>query len=107
MSIDCKDDEYTLVLIHAWVAICVYAFGLILFNAMLLFCARTAIVKKSPTPLSHAISFLYEEYLTDYFWFDACASKCHMHARTCTHSGHFRLFLYIYCWCDCPQVGAG
>ena len=46
----------------AWWAIGVYAFGLLALNAVLLFCAREAILMGKSTSLSRAIRFLYCEY---------------------------------------------
>ena len=59
---DCDSDEYhSRVFSTAWLAIGVYAFGLLAFNAMLLFLARKAILSNKPTPLSTALNFLYKE----------------------------------------------
>ena len=64
VSIECDSnaDEYKRVTATAWSAVGVYAFGLLVLNAALLFCAREAILKQKPTPLSHAIHFLYREF---------------------------------------------
>ena len=55
-------EAYTSIWTTAWWAVGVYAFGLLTLNATLLFSAREAILKRKPTPLSHAIRFLYREY---------------------------------------------
>ena len=64
VSIECDSnaDEYKRVTATAWSAVGVYAFGLLALNAALLFRAREAILKQKPTPLSHAIHFLYREF---------------------------------------------
>jgi hypothetical protein len=54
--------EYARLYATAWLAVGVYAFGLLAVNAALLFCARKAILKQKPTPLSCAIKFLYSEF---------------------------------------------
>ena len=61
MGIDIDSPQYDQVYVAAWAAIGVYAFGLIAFNAVLLFLARKAILSNKPTPLSKAIRFLYKE----------------------------------------------
>ena len=61
MGIDIDSPQYDPVYVAAWAAIGVYAFGLIAFNAVLLFLARKAILSNKPTPLSKAIRFLYKE----------------------------------------------
>jgi len=57
---------------RAWSAIGVYAFGLLVLNAALLFSAREAILKRRVTPLSHAIHFLYREFEPWAFWWELC-----------------------------------
>ena len=70
MAIECgtaaHDDAKNL----AWVAIIIYPCGMLALNASLLFAARHAILKKRPTKLSSAISFLYREYETHFFWWE-------------------------------------
>jgi hypothetical protein len=62
IACDSNAEEYTRVYATAWLAIGVYAFGLLALNAALLFNARKAIVKRVPTTLSRAIHFLYCEF---------------------------------------------
>ncbi|MDC0525714.1 hypothetical protein OAO87_01850 [bacterium] len=56
-----SDEEYAPVFAISWLAIAVYAFGLLALNAVLLFLARKAILNNKPTPLSTALMFLYTE----------------------------------------------
>jgi hypothetical protein len=62
VTCDWNADEYNRIIATAWSAVSVYAFGLLALNAALLFCAREAILKQEPTPLSRAISFLHREF---------------------------------------------
>ena len=75
-SIDCDSDEYLHIRAIAWLAIGVYAFGLLAFNAILLFCARKAILSGKPTTLSTALKFLYKE----------CALSCRALHQERSHS---------------------
>ena len=65
---DAPSAEHDLVTAVAWLAIALYPIGLIVLNGALLLCARTAILKKKPTPLSRAIAFLHHEYEPWAFW---------------------------------------
>jgi hypothetical protein len=64
VSIECdlNTDKYKRVYATAWLAVGVYAFGLLALTAVLLFWARTAILTHKHTPLSRAIHFLYREF---------------------------------------------
>ena len=55
------DEEYLPVFVASCLAIAIYAFGLLAFNAVLLFLARKAILNNKPTPLSTALRFFYKE----------------------------------------------
>jgi hypothetical protein len=72
ISVECETEEHDTVLALAWGAISVYAFGLLALNAMLLYCARTAIRTKRSTALSEAISFLYCEYKPFVYYWECC-----------------------------------
>ena len=62
VSIDVDSPEqYAPVAAAAWIAIGVYAVGLFVLNAALLFLARESIMSNKPTPLSKAIRFLWKE----------------------------------------------
>lgn len=53
----------------AWCAIFLFAIGMPVFNAALLFIARQAIVgRREPTALSEATAFLWREYTALCFW---------------------------------------
>ena len=71
-------EQYGPVAAAAWVAIGVYAFGLIAFNAVLLLVARKAILNDESTPLSQAIRFVYKE----------CAFLLRSRERCLSHMDH-------------------
>ena len=67
---DLESEEYQSIWAAAWLAIAVYAFGLLALSAALLYHERKAILKQKPTPLSRAIRFLYREYEPWAFWWE-------------------------------------
>jgi hypothetical protein len=69
VAVDCDTSEYANIQSVAWVALIVYAFGLVAFDGALLFTARKAITTNKPTRISKAIGFLYREYETWAYWF--------------------------------------
>ena len=76
VSIECHSEEYrSQVRPLAWAAIAIYAFGLVALNAVLLFCARTAILSRQPTRLSLAIQFLHKEYEPWAFWWELVEAR--------------------------------
>ena len=71
LSVSCNDDEYVwVVLPMVWTAIIIYPIGLIVLNAALLFCARSAIMERRETMLSRATAFLHKEYESHLFWWE-------------------------------------
>ena len=63
MSIEQSSREYKEEIVPlALAAILIYPVGLVVLNSSLLFCARTAIVKKRSTTLSRATTFLHQEF---------------------------------------------
>lgn len=62
--------EYAAAQAVALIAIIVYPIGLLLIFGALLFCARRSINSGKPTQLSKAISFLYCEYETGFYWWE-------------------------------------
>lgn len=62
-SIECWSPSYYRgVWVVSWLAISVYAFGLLALNGLLLLLARNAIISGRPSPLSTAIAFLHREF---------------------------------------------
>ena len=71
VGVDCKDHTYEdEILPLAWVAIGIYPIGLIILNAVLLFCARKAIMSGRQTPLRRATEFLHKEFEPHLFWWE-------------------------------------
>ena len=69
VSIICGSPEHDAVRQLAWVAIALYPIGNLLLVSGLLWCARAAICSRQPTKLSAAISWLWEEYTPEaFFW---------------------------------------
>ena len=62
--------EHAEVTVIGFVAVGIYAFGLIAFNGALLFAARKAIVGRTKTRLSRSISFLHREFEPTLFWWE-------------------------------------
>ena len=58
---DASDVSIAPIQAMAWVAITIYAIGLLALTALLLFIARKAILNNKPTALSTALRFLYKE----------------------------------------------
>lgn len=71
----------------AWLALVLWAFGLIGLNAVFLFCARRAILAGRSTPLSRATRFLYREYEK------VCLHLCCDYAAGCGEVVHPRVEL--------------
>ena len=62
VSVSCNGAEYDQVVLPlVWLAIVIYPVGLIVLNALLLFCARRAIIERRKTTLSTATAFLHKE----------------------------------------------
>jgi hypothetical protein len=61
VAVECNSSEHDHIKAVAWVALFVYAYGLVAFNAVLLFSAREAITSGPPTRISNAIAFLHRE----------------------------------------------
>ena len=70
VSIQCDTWKHTQAKAFALAAILIYPVGCFLLNGALLFAAREDIRKQRKTPLSSAISFLYEEYQPEWFWWE-------------------------------------
>ena len=68
VSIQCGSQDHNDILSVAWIAICVYPFGLLVLYATLLSFARRGIQSSKPTVLSMAIAFLHQEYELQFFW---------------------------------------
>mmetsp|Transcript_47421 Transcript_47421/g.83774 ORF Transcript_47421/g.83774 Transcript_47421/m.83774 type:complete len:521 (+) Transcript_47421:131-1693(+) len=62
VAIQCHTAEHHVAQLLALVAIVVYPVGLMLVNGTLLLYARRVLIQRKPTPLSRAISFLYNDY---------------------------------------------
>ena len=56
-----SDEQYAPIVVTAWVALGLYAVGMIVLNAVLLWLVRKDILNGRTTPLSTAIRFLYKE----------------------------------------------
>jgi hypothetical protein len=88
VSVSCDSDTYSSHVVPlAWTAIFIYCFGFLALSAMLLCCARTAILSGHPTRLSTSIRFLYKEYEPWVFWWELIEM-----ARRLTLVGIFVLF---------------
>jgi hypothetical protein len=70
VAVECNSDEHTHILFMAWVALIIYAFGLVGFNAVLLVAARKAIIAGKTTRITKATAFLYREYTSWAFWWE-------------------------------------
>ena len=71
VAVECTSAYYKEdVLGLAWAAIYIYPVGLVVLNALLLGCARKAIMNKRPTTLSEATAFLHKEYEPHVFWWE-------------------------------------
>jgi len=67
----CGSDEHERIRMWAWLAISVYPIGWTATIALLLFLARKSITNpKLQTGLSSALSFVYSEYKTSFFWWE-------------------------------------
>ena len=67
VSIQCGTDKHWQVKAVAIVAVAFYPAGMLIMNAVLLFCARDAILANRSTVLSRSVAFLYREY-QPHFW---------------------------------------
>lgn len=84
VSVECWTPEYySTVWVAAWAIISIYCFGLLGFNALLLFKARKAIYNRRPSPLSKAVEFLFCEYEPWAMWWEARVERSHPASRTC------------------------
>ena len=70
VTIQCGSPEHVEAKRLAWAAIAIYPVGMILVVSALLFKARRAILSRRHTLLSSAISFLYREFETQFFWWE-------------------------------------
>ena len=70
VAIECNTPPHDEARALASLAITIYPVGLFLLNALLLFCARTAILSAQPTALSRSLSFLHSEYEPNFFWWE-------------------------------------
>ena len=71
VDVRCGSDEHGTTQATAWVAILLYAFGMIALNGSLLFLARHAIsTGRHVTSLSRAIRFLHSEFEPRFFWWE-------------------------------------
>jgi hypothetical protein len=70
VGIQCGTTSHNQAKFLAWVAVIIYPIGLMVFNAVLLFRARKAILDGKPTPLSRSIAFLYKEFDPTIFWWE-------------------------------------
>ena len=69
--IDCSDAAtYNPVLRLAWAAIILYPIAVPLTYALLLYAARDAIVSRTPSSLSSALSFLHRDFEPRAFWWE-------------------------------------
>ena len=65
VDVRCGSSEHQAILKVAMAGLVLYAGGLILLNAVLLWVTRHAIVNEKPTELSNAIRFLHKECKSD------------------------------------------
>jgi hypothetical protein len=70
VSIQCAGDEYQSIRFTAHAALVVYAFGVLIFFAVLLFACRHAVRDSKPSALSKSIAFLFREYEPWAFWWE-------------------------------------
>ena len=68
VAIECGTAEHDRAKRLAWVAIILYAFGLLLLNAALLFWARKDLLKRRQTQFTQMIDFLHGEFKPHFFW---------------------------------------
>jgi len=87
VAIDCGSDYYKQVNRLAWLAVFIYVFGVFGVVCLLLFCARKAITRQTPTLLSSSLAFLYREYEPWAFWWELAEML-----RRVTLVGFFVLF---------------
>jgi hypothetical protein len=87
VAIDCGSDYYKQVNRLAWLAVFIYVFGVFGVVCLLLFCARKAITRQTPTLLSSSLAFLYREYEPWAFWWGSALNgiqpspRCSLRAR--------------------------
>jgi hypothetical protein len=79
VAVECHTSEHANIRSVAWVALVVYAFGLVVFDGSLLFSARKAIAAGQPTRISKAIGFLYREYEPWCYWCARHGLTGHLH----------------------------
>ena len=71
VEVACESPAHSWIKINAWVAIAIYPIGWTATTALLLFAARKSIAgKEPPTALSHALSFVTDEFEADMFWWE-------------------------------------
>ena len=70
VTVECGTTAHQRAKTLAWITILMYPVGLLLVNAVLLYCARRAILERRPSVLSSSIAFLWREYKPDVFWWE-------------------------------------
>ncbi len=72
VAVICGTGSHYSILLIASAGVVIYAGGLIVLNAVLLWTARQAIFSEAPTRLSHALAFIHSEYHPICCWWSLC-----------------------------------
>jgi hypothetical protein len=75
LSIECESDMHTQMQNLSYAFFAVWPVGMPVFFLLVLLASREAIVKKCSTPLTHATSFLHQEFRGRFFWWEVCARQ--------------------------------
>jgi hypothetical protein len=70
LSIECGSDQHASVQRVAYVFFAIWPVGMPLLYLLMLVTCRGALVEKRSTPLTHATSFLHQEYSSHFFWWE-------------------------------------
>ena len=72
VGLQCNTAEHARAVKFAWLTIFIYPVGCFMLNGCLIVMARKAIIEKRRTPLTRAISFLFEEYEPQWCGWELC-----------------------------------
>jgi hypothetical protein len=71
MSVECSTDEHDQIKQIAYVFFAIWPLGVPLLYLLMLLPCRDALISSRSTPLTRATSFLHDEYVAQYFWWEA------------------------------------